>query len=171
MKTKEATLLNGRKILVSEITYGKYKETRESSDDFDNDFALALACSGLSVEELEDLDTPDFNEILISATSVNDPDTIPKIGETSIPLSKPVVTIMGEEVDTAEISMPKVKHSRELAKLKGGFKRTEYMIQSATGITDLDSMPMSDYSVLVIAVPDFFVKGAAFFQKHKSPSF
>ncbi|EGR0199580.1 hypothetical protein ACXIVC_21885 [Vibrio parahaemolyticus] len=167
MKTKEVPLLDGRKVVVSEITYGVYKETRESSDEFDNDFALVLACSSLTLEELEELDTPDFNELLIAATSLNDPETIPTVGQDTVPLSQPALTLMGEKVETVNISMPKVKHSRELSKLKQGFSRIEYMIKSTTGLADLDSMPMSDYSVLVIAVPDFFVKGAAFFQKHK----
>lgn len=167
MKTKEVTLLNGDKVTVSEITYAQYKKTRESDDSFDNEFAFVLACSGLTCEQLESLDTPDFNELLIAATTLNDPEKIPPIGATSIPLSSPVMSVMGELVDVANISMPKVKHSRELSKLKDNFRRMEYMIQATTGIADLDSMAMSDYSALVLAVPDFFVKGAAFFQRHK----
>lgn len=168
MKTENLTLLSGESVLVSEITYGEYKATRESSDDFDNDVALVSACTGLSAEALDDVDAPDFNELLDACVRLNDPEAPPAIGTDSVELSKPVMLITGEESDVVSISMPKVKHSRELAKLKDGFKRVEYMIQATTGIQDLEGMPMGDYAVLVVAVPDFFVKGAGYFQKFKS---
>lgn len=169
LKTTAVKLMDGGEITVKEITYGEWSKTRNESTDFDNDVALIRACTGLSVDIIDNYLMPDFKDLLRAAMDLNDPDpavTI-KYGQTDIPLTSPIMTIMGDTITTAIITMPKVKAGRELDKIKDPAARINYMITATTGITNLNSMRMSDYSLLTIAVPDFFTQGAAFFRAVK----
>ena len=169
LRTETVKLMDGSEIVVKEITYCQWDETRNESTDFDNDVALIRACTGLSVDILNDYLMPDFKDLLRKAMDLNDPDpsTTVKYGQTEIPLMSPATTVMGETITTATITMPKVKAGRELDKIKEPSARVNYMITATTGITNLSNMRMSDYSLLTIAVPDFFTQGAAFFRAVK----
>lgn len=159
----QALLMSGDVVTVNEITYGTWATTRNEADDFSNDVALIRACTGLAVDHINEMDAPDYNELRRLAVRLNNPQREIKAGETTIKLKSPVTTIMGIKSDTVLITMPKVKVSRELAKLVEHGERMNYMIKAVTGIADLDALHMSDYSLLVLHVPDFFTQGAAYF--------
>ena len=167
MREQVVILLDDSEQVVKEITYGQWVATREAVGDFDNDVALVVACTGLPAVDVDQMNTPDFNELLNVAESLNNATTTNKAGASQVPLSYAALTVMGDTVTTAVITMPKVIHSRELAKLTDPYHRMEYMIKTTTGFIDLISMPMSDYSLLVDAVPDFFGQGVGFFRKAK----
>ena len=167
MKTETVTLLDDTKQVVNEITYGDWLTTRNEGNDFDNDVALIRACTGLAVDAIDSLKVPDYNELRRSAIKLNNPSQELKAGASVITLSKPVFTIMGDTTALINITMPLVKVSRELSRITDHTARMSYMIKSTTGIADLNSLPMSDYSLLADCVPDFFAQGAAFFRASK----
>lgn len=163
-----ATLLDGSTITVHEITYGQWLESLVAGGtDFDNEVTLVAACTNIPHEMIDEYLAPDFKTLKTLAIKLNNPQkSLPK-GATQVTLSKPVITIMGDHQDTITITMPKVKASRELSLITDSTKRFEYMIKAATGIADLHSMPMSDYSLLVEHIPDFFEQGADYFTPDK----
>lgn len=167
MNSINIKLMNGTDLQVNEITYGQWKETRANLDEFDNEIALAVACTGLKPDYIEDMSTPDYNEIKKACIKINNPTQDLKVGADTVTLSREVITIMGESTSTIKINMPKVRTSRELAKLEDPVLRMEFMIKSITSIADVLSMPMSDYALLASHVPNFFAQGAAFFQRNK----
>lgn len=157
-------LLDDKNVEVKEITYGEWETTRNEGNHFDNDVALVRACTGISVDDLEEMDAPDFNELKRACIKINNPVIELEAGETIIPLSEPIILLTGTKSKDIVISMPKVKHCRQLDKISEASERINYMIKAATGIIDLRTMRMSDYSLLVTAVPSFFIQGAAFFR-------
>lgn len=167
MKIEQVKMLDGSTVEVKEITYGEWKTTRKESDEFDNKVALIRACTGLTVAQMEDLDVPEFNDLYRAANKVNSPEVEPKTGTSIIETRYPVINVMGESVTTVTISMPKLTAARDLSKLTDPDKRVEFMVKATTDLADLDGMMMCDYSLFVMAVPDFFALGVGYFQRNK----
>lgn len=171
LKSQTVILLNGSTQKVNEITYGEYIDTRNKDGEFDNKIALIMACTGLTHEQINTLDMPEINDLYSASVTLNDPtnDEAAQLtaGQTVITLKSPVSTILGDKSNTVKIAMPSVSMGRELDKIKNHSLRVEYMIKATTKITDLYSMRMSDYTLLVLAVPDFFAQGVAFFRANK----
>ena len=170
MRTEQIKLSDDKTITVREITRGHWKTTRNESTEFDNEVALIRACTGLEVEAIDELNVPDYNDLKRCAFRLNNPTYEPKAGTAEITVKHAVINMMGERVTLVKINMPKVRAARELSLLTGSDIRVEYMIKATTGLADLDSMPMSDYSLFVLSVPDFFAQGAVYFQQAKLPT-
>lgn len=166
MKYELVKLIDGSEIKVNEITYGEYLDVRSKDNDYDNNVALVIACTGLSVERIESMFKPDFNSLLDAVEYINASNDSFDILTLSLTLTKPVFNYMGESLSVVTLKYPSVTTGRELSKIPVNqpVDRVNYIIKSITGITDLRSLSMSDFSLLAFVCPDFFVFGVNYFR-------
>jgi len=163
-----------RKVLVNLITFGQYKliVADAGDDELKKIDLLIQSATGLPLEDIEKLKTPDFNalEFEVIEMTTRPAEFFLKKDDVEFDVDKPTLLKPLGDKTALTLTSPTVKASRMMGNVnnteKAPFAQSEYITKACADLMDheIDELSVPDWNQLQNRINDFLNQASGFFR-------